>query len=1283
MTSSDVKLQDTPFSVWDGSITQKPPPLRLDVIKEKAVISGNLESPEKRSFALLFELAPVWLFSLEPLFVENIYFPQFQSEADLIASIPSTHSSWLCQALQQFDQDVLHYSVNSKAKITQPIITLVSGSFHFFEDCRANDQIVSSFYLFIVHQHFRCRYLPHPSFHRIKHNDHGGPTSFETVWTSSVSALEVFPSPLRRNIYSFIDYGVRPKTVVPELSEYMLGSKFPLQHMYSPVQFQSSFYSYGYGSRNLTSSELAHMFGIPTRWHDACASVIFPILPVQILDVLLKSFLQHVHAKFTTPTPLYKPIPTPIIVPDNTPVFLRSLNRSLPSLWSRSSIPSQMATKADDALVDMGKWDLRITSLWSNAASSLSILRSFLLRVAKRRLFREFKQYLLHAHFEAFQAYVTSREQTYTHRFFKQQGGKDLMGLNGNNVTRSKVLSGVSQKFSVSVSPQKTKQFLSELSSGRQVLHSYMSSSFFGWDGGSTLIFWRWHATLQTIAREGFPIQIQKELPTTYQKMIKPKSPMYEQLLSKIQKGIARDYLVPTPQYKVKNLIQYFGVPKGPTDIRMVQNGTSCLLNESVWASNFCLPTPKSMTRILGFNYKAVDIDLGEMFLNFPLDRKLISFSGMDVTPFRAELEGSFKHISNNQKKLYLTCTRCWMGFRPSPELACRFYYLAEEFVRGDRKCQNNPLRWDKIVLNLMGNENFNPALPNVFKWNEHVKRISGDLKAYVDDLRAIGWSLEHAWAIAHRVASRLQFLGIQDAPRKRRIDNGPWAGAIYQTTKNLIQKTVSQEKWDKAKGYIDNLNTIFATNKNALVDYKLLERVRGFLCHLAMTFDLLFPFLKGFHLTLCAHLPQRNEEGWKIKELEWLGLLEQMREEGKMSDQEVQDSLDFKYDPKIHPSKLKVVPRFHTCLKALTIFFNSKSPPLVTERSSEVHLLVYGFADASKSGFGASLQYEGNLRYRIGTWGSDEDDVSSNFREFSNVVETLEEEYEAGRLSAGMVILATDNSTVECALYKGNSSNEKLFDLVVRLKNLELKSSTKFIITHVSGERMKSQGTDGISRGQLREGVSLGQAMLSFCPWGLSALERSPELLPWIKKVVGKNVIPLSPEGWYTRAHDIKGGSVDQYGFWRHNIQPGTYLWTPPPAAADAALEQLRIARLKRRKSSHIIAIPRLATSQWLKQLNKAADIVLTLPPKYSFWKTHMFEPLLLAFLFPYLPFRPWQLRATPKLLASAREMQKMFRQEDLDPGDILYKFFRNSKRLPSLPLHVVSKVLYFGQGG
>ena len=124
-----------------------------------------------------------------------------------------------------------------------------------------------------------------------------------------------------------------------------------------------------------------------------------------------------------------------------------------------------------------------------------------------------------------------------------------------------------------------------------------------------------------------------------------------------------------------------------------------------------------------------------------------------------------------------------------------------------------------------------------------------------------------------------------------------------------------------------------------------------------------------------------------------------------------------------------------------------------------------------------------------MGTWGKDDDFQSSNWKEFENLVQTLEHEASQGALKGALVIFAVDNSTVESSIYKGNSSSPKLFNLIIRFKNVELHSGARFIVSHVSGERMKSQGTDGVSRGNLKEGVSIGHDMLSFYPGHLSAI--------------------------------------------------------------------------------------------------------------------------------------------------------------------------------------------------
>ena len=155
---------------------------------------------------------------------------------------------------------------------------------------------------------------------------------------------------------------------------------------------------------------------------------------------------------------------------------------------------------------------------------------------------------------------------------------------------------------------------------------------------------------------------------------------------------------------------------KGTDDIRPVFNGTSCGLTVVLWCPNFWLPDAKSLLRSVTFNYKFVDLEFGEIFHNFPLHPDLIPYSGVDLTPFRADLDrlGWTSHLKG--PKLLATWTRTWKGLKTSPEHCVRYYYLMEEVIRGNQREPPNPLRFDKIILNIIGNNNYNPTLANVIK---------------------------------------------------------------------------------------------------------------------------------------------------------------------------------------------------------------------------------------------------------------------------------------------------------------------------------------------------------------------------------------------------------------------------------------------------------------------------------------------------------------------------------------------------------------------------------------
>lgn len=291
-------------------------------------------------------------------------------------------------------------------------------------------------------------------------------------------------------------------------------------------------------------------------------------------------------------------------------------------------------------------------------------------------------------------------------------------------------------------------------------------------------------------------------------------------------------------------------------------------------------------------------------------------------------------------------------------------------------------------------------------------------------------------------------------------------------------------------------------------------------------------------------------------------------------------------------------MPRYEDDLTALLILTQLPSPPLRYVRQRAVHTAGYGFVDASGQGFGSSLTSTTRVAYTIGVWGRDDKGHSSNYRELHNLVAILEHHSNEGTIRDSEVYIFTDNTTAEAAYYKGNTPSRQLFELVLCLRQLEMRSGLLLQVIHVAGTRMMAQGTDGLSRGDVCEGVMAGQSMLFYIPLHLSAMDRQPSLLPWIQDWVGcPSLKPLSPEEWYDKGHGHTGGVYTSRGLWiPTEITQEWLLWAPAPFAAPAALEELLISRHKHTHLNHIVIIPRLATALWRK-LYKVSDVVFDVP--------------------------------------------------------------------------------------
>ncbi|KAL7574604.1 hypothetical protein ACA910_002958 [Epithemia clementina (nom. ined.)] len=645
------------------------------------------------------------------------------------------------------------------------------------------------------------------------------------------------------------------------------------------------------------------------------------------------------------------------------------------------------------------------------------------------------------------------------------------------------------------------------------------------------------------------------------------------------------------------------------------------------------------------------------------MDPAIRPYSGVDASPFRAELESNVSAPLPADRPFWLRWERLFMRMTPSPYNAVTHFYLAEELARGSPTDPSNPCRFDEVRLNIPGSENYDPTLPWIMKWNVEANALAGDVVTFVDDLRATGHSTENAWQVGRRVASRLQWLGLQDAPRKRGPPSqtpGAWAGSVFKISKLHICKTTTQEKWENGKARLKKYVEAFHEKAYPCFDFKTMRSDVGFFVHQAMTYSCIMPFLKGFFLTMDMWRGKRDKEGWKMSKKEWiLQLLDKIEEEeGSAIAHEILDSLDDEkqkhsglsksgQDPLIYqqenpPNQVMAVERLKDDVHAIASMFSNSTPPEVGIRSLEIFLAIYGFGDASGKGFGSAIQGDKGLSYRIGVWAEHKSNESSNWREFSNCVSALEEEAKKGNLGGKEVFFFTDNTTVEACCYKGSSSSKRLLSLIIRLRAMEMTYSIRLHLSHVSGKRMIAQGADGLSRGSVNEGVMDGTSMLSFIPLHKNAYKQSPLIWEWVISWMGEEVERLEPRDWYERAHDIETWRLPHKweAFEVPDLRPGKFVWFPPPGAADAAIDELCKARNKRQLSTHIFICLCLLTMKWFKQLHKAADIVFEVPAASRYWPKSNFEPLIVAICFPFIRHPPWQLRSSPKMFAVEREL-------------------------------------------
>jgi hypothetical protein len=135
-------------------------------------------------------------------------------------------------------------------------------------------------------------------------------------------------------------------------------------------------------------------------------------------------------------------------------------------------------------------------------------------------------------------------------------------------------------------------------------------------------------------------------------------------------------------------------------------------------------------------------------------------------------------------------------------------------------------------------------------------------------------------------------------------------------------------------------------------------------------------------------------------------------------------------------------------------------------------------------------------------------------------------------------------------------------------MKTLEAREGMQVHFVHIAGTWMIELGIDGLSHGNLMEGV-MDPTMLGSIPLHLGAFEQvqDTQLLDWFQDWMGlpEGLQPLHPKKWMKEGHGLtlKGSDSDLI------LMPTesghrSFLWAPALAAVDVAINKLRKARHK-----------------------------------------------------------------------------------------------------------------------
>jgi hypothetical protein len=354
-------------------------------------------------------------------------------------------------------------------------------------------------------------------------------------------------------------------------------------------------------------------------------------------------------------------------------------------------------------------------------------------------------------------------------------------------------------------------------------------------------------------------------------------------------------------------------------------------------------------------------------------------------------------------------------------------------------------------------------------------------------------------------------------------------------------------------------------------------------------------------------------------------------------------------------------VPRLRDDLKVLIQLTEAEAPSLRRVRAIRKAQILYGFGDASGSGFGWCIDFGDGVRYELGEWCDKIQEASSNYRELQNLVNAMLRAAQEWRLDGCELLLYTDNKTAEGSFFWRTAKTRALFELFVTLYKLQMQFDFILHLVWISGTRMIQQGTDGLSGGEKNILATCGMSLGGMVHLHLSATAQSAMLEDWIR-------------GWADTGRQLE---VLELGV-VHLGSPTGILWMVSGAGRSGCGHHFCDALHKRPSCFHVFSTPLLMTNRWSKQLLKATDVYFYLKAENMIWNNSQHEPHGIFISLPLSRNEPWRLRRTKTVVDMESSLQELPPDDFLQKGNILRKFLGLTRQLETILEGLVRDLLH-----